>query len=179
MFSPPVQSVTAETGKILLDLRTGDVERLPRTRDVAHEEVEQHPGHRREPEQRAQRPWRSVGITSERSWCVAQHGLEVPLRLLHRRAHEHQPLVGSARWVGSSAVITDTWLPGSSRCPPERTDTGTATTSGPPGSASWSSSHCRSAAAVRVITTSLTVISKWFLTSFTSASGIDPNAKRR
>ena len=97
------------------------------------------------------------------------HGVECPLRLGHRLAHERHAL--ARRRAGGSAARPASPRPGcrASRPGPRCGSTpARRRRAGSSGSASWSSSHRRSAAAVSAITTSLTVIPKWFLTVLTS-----------
>ncbi len=90
----------------------------------------------------------------------------------HRLVAGLQPGLPVGQWVGIGAIMVETRLPWVPFCSSVRTETGTAATSGASGSASWSSSQCRSAPADSAITTSLTVMpGTASLTCLTSPKG--------
>ena len=133
MLSPPVMSVTAETGIDAGDAGAGDVERALRSGHVGHEQVERQAGRGDSlNNDRAARPFRAVGSAALRSCrMVAGIAWKLPLACSIDARTNSSRSAESPRWVGISASITDTWLlrrPGS---PLLRIDTGTATTTAP------------------------------------------------
>ena len=164
-----------------LDPRAGDVERQLRAGHVADEQVEQHARHGRQLEQGPRGQPGQRGRHQRREVLQQRGGHGVERRASRRPSTtrmKRRRSAGSRRWVGSSASITETWLP-CGRPGPRR-----GSTPAPPPPAGRRQRVVveqprRRAEVVSVITTSFTVIAKWFFTVLTSASGSEPKANRR
>ena len=129
---------------------------------------------------RAARASSAGGMTWLASWSsVAGSALWRSLAEAIVRLMRSSRLRGSASSVGSSTTIVEIRLPNVPNCSGVRTETGTIVTSGSSGSSPCSIRNSRIADAHIVITTSLTVLPKAFLTALTSVSETLPQPTLR